>query len=116
MHEEKAGNEALQQAGKVLDQSAQTVMDVKEESVDHNHLGTSISSGMKDSSAETVSLCKQPGISHALVKEEPQVASTPLSDDLKASATPHSSRSLPNLNLSVITTGRTSLISRRLNQ
>lgn len=110
MHEEKAGNEALQQAG-ILDQSAQTVMDVKEESVDH--LGTLISSGMKDSSAKTVSLCKQPGISHALVKEEPQVAS---SDDLKASATPHSGRSLPNLNLSVITTGRTSLISRQLNQ
>ena len=111
MHEEKAGNEALEQAGKVLDQSAQIVMDVKEESVDH--LGTSISSGMKDSSSETVSLCKQPGINHALVKEEPQVAS---SDDLNAAATRHSGRSLPNLNLSVITTGRTSLISRQLNQ
>ncbi|KAK9919291.1 hypothetical protein M0R45_027896 [Rubus argutus] len=108
MHEEKAGNEAFQQAGKVLDQSAQTVMDVKEESADHNHLGTSISSGMNDSSAETVSLCKQPGISHALVKEEPQAASTPSSDDLKASATPHSGRSLPNLNLSVITTDSSS--------
>ncbi|XP_062003976.1 uncharacterized protein LOC133721391 [Rosa rugosa] len=100
MREEKTMNEALQQAGKVPDQSAQTLMDVKKESVDH--LGTSLSCGMNDSSSETVPLCTQPGINSPLVKEEPQVLSS--DDDHKAAATLHSGRSLPNLNLSVITT------------
>lgn len=106
MHTERAINEeALQQAGKVPDQSARTLMDVKEESVDH--LGTSLSC-MKDSSSGTVPLCTHT----QLVKEEPQVFSS--DDDRKSAATSHSGRTLPNLNLSVISTGRTSLISRHL--
>ena len=100
MHKERAINEeALQQAGKVPDQTGQTLMDIKKKSVDH--VGTSLSC-IKDSSSGTVPLCTQ------LVKEEPQVFSG--DDDRKAAATSHPGRSLPNLNLSVVSTGRTSLI------
>ncbi|XP_050381866.1 uncharacterized protein LOC126798844 isoform X2 [Argentina anserina] len=91
MHKERAINEEALQEGKVPDQSAQTLMDVKEES--RGPIGTSLSC-MKDSSSGTVPL--------QLVKEEPQVFSS--DDDRKAAATSHSGRSLPNLNLSVVST------------
>ncbi|CAL2269732.1 unnamed protein product [Prunus armeniaca] len=102
--EEKTGSDALQQAGKFLGQSAQSAMDVEVVCTDHLRK----SSDTRDSSSEAVTVCK-PGKTHALIRDEAQVLS---SDDLKATETPHLGISLPYLDLSVIPTGRTSLISR----
>ena len=102
--EEKTGSDALQQAGEVLGQSAQSAMDVEVLCMDHLRK----SSDTRDSSSEAATLCK-PGKTHALIRDEAQVLS---SADPKATETPHLGRSLPYLDLSVIPTGRTSLISR----
>ncbi|XP_020421666.1 uncharacterized protein LOC109949784 [Prunus persica] len=94
--EEKKGSDALQQAGKVRGQNAQSAMDVEVLCTDHLRK----SSDTRDSSSEAVTLCK-PGKTHALIRDEAQDLS---SDDLKATETPHLSRSLPYLDLSVIPT------------
>ncbi|BFG37298.1 hypothetical protein CerSpe_235730 [Prunus speciosa] len=94
--EEKTGSDALQQAGKVLGQSAQSALDVEVLCMDHLRK----SSDTRDSSSEAVTLCKR-GKTHALIRDEAQVLS---SDDLKATETPHVGRSLPYLDLSVIPT------------
>ncbi|CAL9003267.1 unnamed protein product [Prunus brigantina] len=101
--DEKTGSDALQQAGEVLGQSAQSAMDVEVLCMDHLRK----SSDTRDSSSEAATPCK-PGKTHALIRDEAQVLS---SADLKATETPHLGRSLPYLDLSVIPTGRTSLIS-----
>ncbi|PQQ05342.1 uncharacterized protein Pyn_06631 [Prunus yedoensis var. nudiflora] len=77
--EEKTGSDALQQAGEVLGQSAQSAMDVEVLCMDH--------------------LRKRK--THALIRDEAQVLS---SADLKATETPPLGRSLPYLDLSVIPT------------
>ncbi|CAL9023233.1 unnamed protein product [Prunus brigantina] len=102
--EEKTGSDALKQAGEVLGQSAQSAMDVEVLCMDHLRK----SSDTRDSSSEAATLCK-PGKTHALIRDEAQVLS---SADLKATETPRLGRSLPYLDLFVIPTGRTSLISR----
>ncbi|XP_021833531.1 uncharacterized protein LOC110773327 [Prunus avium] len=94
--EEKTGSDALQQAGEVLGQSAQSAMDVEVLCMDHLRK----SSDPRDSSSEAATLCK-PGKTHALIKDEAQVLS---SADLKATEIPHLGRSLPYLDLSVIPT------------
>ncbi|XP_020421663.1 uncharacterized protein LOC18774618 isoform X1 [Prunus persica] len=94
--EEKTGSDALQQAGKVRGQNAQSAMDVEVLCTDHLRK----SSDTRDSSSEAVTLCK-PGKTHALIRDEAQDLS---SDDLKATETPHLGRSLPYLDLSVIPT------------
>ncbi|CAL2263572.1 unnamed protein product [Prunus armeniaca] len=103
MHEEeqlhddkKTGSDALQQAGEVLGQSAQSAMDVEVLCMDHLRK----SSDTRDSSSEAATLCK-PGKTHALIRDEAQVLS---SADPKATETPHLGRSLPYLDLSVIPT------------
>ncbi|CAL8142455.1 unnamed protein product [Prunus armeniaca] len=103
--EEKTGSDALQQAGEVLGQSAQSAMDVEVLCMDHLRK----SSDTRDSSSEAATLCK-PGKTHALIRDEAQVLS---SADPKATETPHLGRPPPYLDLSAIPTGnRTSLISR----
>ncbi|CAL8127624.1 unnamed protein product [Prunus armeniaca] len=94
--EEKTGSDALQQAGEVLGQSAQSAMDVEVLCMDHLRK----SSDTRDSSSEAATLCK-PGKTHALIRDEAQVLS---SADLKATETPHLGRLLPYLDLSVIPT------------
>ncbi|CAL8160512.1 unnamed protein product [Prunus armeniaca] len=103
MHEEeqlhddkKTGSDALQQAGEVLGQCAQSAMDVEVLCMDHLRK----SSDTRDSTSEAATLCK-PGKTHALIRDEAQVLS---SADPKATETPHLGRSLPYLDLSVIPT------------
>ncbi|CAL2250744.1 unnamed protein product [Prunus armeniaca] len=79
--EEKTGSDALQQAGEVLGQSAQSAMDVEVLCMDHLRK----SSDTRDSSSEAATLCK-PGKTHALIRDEAQVLS---SADPKATETPH---------------------------
>ncbi|ONI19864.1 hypothetical protein PRUPE_3G302000 [Prunus persica] len=76
--EEKTGSDALQQAGEVLGQSAQSAMDVEVLCMDHLRK----SSDSRDSSSEATTLCK-PGKTHALIRDEAQVLS---SADPKATA------------------------------
>ncbi|KAL6279957.1 hypothetical protein ACE6H2_016838 [Prunus campanulata] len=102
--DEKTGSDALQQAGEVFGQSAQSAMVVEVLCMDHLRK----SSDTRDSYSEAANLCK-PRKTHALIRDEAQVLS---SADLKATETPHSGRSLPYLDLSVIPTDRTSLISK----
>ncbi|PQQ14866.1 uncharacterized protein Pyn_39564 [Prunus yedoensis var. nudiflora] len=104
--EENTGSDALQQAGKVLGQSAQSAMDVEVLCMDHLRK----SSDTRDSSSEAVTLCK-PGKTHALIRDEAQVLS---SDDLKATETPHLGRSLPYLDLSVIPTDSCGTVERNV--
>ncbi|KAI5341364.1 hypothetical protein L3X38_020638 [Prunus dulcis] len=65
--EEKTGSDALQQAGVVLGQSAQSAMDVEVLCMDHLRK----SSDTRDSSSEATTLCK-PGKTHALIRDEAQ--------------------------------------------
>ncbi|CAL9014768.1 unnamed protein product, partial [Prunus brigantina] len=65
--EEKTGSDALQQAGEVLGQSAQSAMDVEVLCMDHLRK----SSDTRDSSSEAATLCK-PGKTHALIRDEAQ--------------------------------------------
>ncbi|BBH04609.1 hypothetical protein Prudu_015797 [Prunus dulcis] len=77
MHEEEqlhddemTGSDALQQAGEVLGQSAQSAMDVEVLCMDHLRK----SSDTRDSSSEAATLCK-PGKTHTLIRDEAQVLS-----------------------------------------
>ncbi|PQQ14860.1 uncharacterized protein Pyn_39558 [Prunus yedoensis var. nudiflora] len=73
--EEKTGSDALQQAGKVLGQSAQSALDVEVLCMDHLRK----SSDTRDSSSEAVTLCKR-GKTHAtetqVIRDEAQVLSS----------------------------------------